>query len=263
MSDFFTSPPRVVPGPPASGLEPRKVAADRGWAWIVEAFQLVRKQLGMWVLLMLAYLVLYFLLEIVPLLGTLASNALAPVFGGGLMLAAHKTSRGEELELADLFSGFKANFGNLLVLGLAYVLLLGVLMVLIALLALLTGTPLHGLISAQGLTAGAHPSLLFLLLAGLVGGSVFLVASLCFWLAPALVVLNGAAPLPALKLSLCAGLKNWLPLTVCGVMLMILLLLAMLPLFLGLLLWMPVAQVAGYIAWREVFGTQLSGIVET
>ncbi|UGA39964.1 hypothetical protein JOS77_11625 [Chromobacterium haemolyticum] len=58
---------------------PRKVAFGRGWRWIVEAFYIVRQQPLTWILLALAYLVINFIVSMIPLLGGPLSFFLAPV----------------------------------------------------------------------------------------------------------------------------------------------------------------------------------------
>lgn len=251
MNDLDPTAPPAFPLPPADGLQPRQVSASRGWRWIVEAFHMVRQQPLMWVVLLLAYLLLSALIGMVPVLGKVVSSVLMPVFVGGVMLAAHKASAGGELELADLFGGFRRQFASLLVLGLVYLGLVVLLAIAMVLLALLLGAGFGA--SLQSFSQGQHPPPLAVLVLALVGGSAFMLVLLAFWQAPALVVLNGVAPLPALRLSLRAGLKNWQALALGGVILGMLLVLAILPLFLGLLLWMPVAHLAGYVAWREVF----------
>jgi hypothetical protein len=255
MSDLDPTAPPALPLPPPGGLQPRQVSAGRGWGWIVEAFQMMRQQPLMWVLLLLAYLLLSTLIGMVPVLGQVVGSVLMPVFVGGVMLAAHKASGGGELELADLFGGFRRQFVSLLVLGLVYVGLVLLLAIALVLLMLLLGAGFG--ISLPPFSHDQPPSPLAVLVLALFGGSAFMLVLLAFWQAPALVVLNGVAPLPALRLSLRAGLKNWQALTLGGVMLGMLLVLAILPLFLGLLLWMPVAHLAAYAAWRDVFSAPL------
>ena len=72
---------------------PRKVAFSRGWRWIVEAFYIVRQQPLTWILLALAYLVINFIVSMIPLLGGPLSFFLAPVFAAGFILAAKRASK--------------------------------------------------------------------------------------------------------------------------------------------------------------------------
>ncbi|MGC0153670.1 hypothetical protein ACPRNU_14500 [Chromobacterium vaccinii] len=113
-----------------------------------------------------------------------------------------------------------------------------------------------GLLSQPAAEAGQHAAAA----SGTVGvlllvmAVVMFVVSLCYWFAPALVVLNGVSAWQAIRGSLSAGLANWRPLLVAALALGLLLIPALLPLGLGLLLWIPVAFVTAYTSWRDVFG---------
>lgn len=253
MSDMFGDEPSPDSAAPLGAAEPRKVRAGRGWQWIVEAFQIVRGQLLMWILLLLAYVLIMVLVGQVPLIGKVVEVLLAPLFAGSFMLAAHRSAEGGELELGDLFAGFRAPLRPLLGLACGYVAVLLATFLFTALLA--AGAAM--LLKLGGLMPGMqmddHPPLLFMAVLTVVGGTLLILAGLSFWLAPALVVLGGVTPLSSLRLSLRAGLRNWLPFTVYSTMLLILAFLAGLPLGLGLLVWLPVAHVSYYTAWRDIF----------
>ncbi|AXE29904.1 hypothetical protein DK842_08385 [Chromobacterium phragmitis] len=233
---------------------PRKVAAGRGWRWFVEAFQIVRLQPLTWVLLTLVYILIQIGLSIIPLLGDLASALIGPVFAASFVLAAAKSERGEELELADLFAAFRQMPGPLLLLGAMLIgLMLAIIVAGVALGAsggLMTALLGKGSISDTGIGAGAVA--LLVIVAG-VGGALL---GMAYWFAPALVALSRLNPWPALRTGLKAGLRNWLPLLVVSLVLMVSCVLALLPLGLGLLLWIPVASVTAYTGWRDVFGPQ-------
>jgi hypothetical protein len=80
-----------------------------------------------------------------------------------------------------------------------------------------------------------------------------LVAAMALWLAPALVVLQGAGPLHAMKLSLLGTLGNILPSLLFAVLAFVFCIVAAIPLGLGLLAAMPVLGCGAYLAWREMF----------
>ncbi|AUH53036.1 hypothetical protein CXB49_20700 [Chromobacterium sp. ATCC 53434] len=234
---------------------PRKIAAGRGWRWCVEAFHIVREQPLTWVLLTLVYLLIGFAVSLVPVLGRFAGALIGPLFGAGYVLAAHKSVSGGELELADLFEGFRRAPGPLILVGVIYfaLALASVLVITIGGVAAGAG---GGLLSQPAAEAGQHAAAA----SGTVGvlllvmAVVMFVVSLCYWFAPALVVLNGVSAWQAIRGSLSAGLANWRPLLVAALALGLLLIPALLPLGLGLLLWIPVAFVTAYTSWRDVFG---------
>ena len=73
------------------------------------------------------------------------------------------------------------------------------------------------------------------------------------WFAPALVFLHDMQPIPAMKASFAAGVKNWLPMLVFGLILAVALFFATLPAGLGFLLLVPVFAGAVYASYRDIF----------
>jgi uncharacterized membrane protein len=68
------------------------------------------------------------------------------------------------------------------------------------------------------------------------------------------VVFRRIAPLDAVKASLRAVLRNWLPFLVYGVIQIGLSIVASIPFALGWLLLMPVMLLTAYVSYRDVFG---------
>ena len=107
---------------PAAQHEPlhaegRKVDAGRGWGWIAEAFDLFRRQPGMWISIVLAAGILLAVIGMIPGLGSLASTLLFPILGAGLMLGCKALDEGGTLEFEQLFAGFKQKTGELVLVG--------------------------------------------------------------------------------------------------------------------------------------------------
>src|SRR5438132_6158562 len=98
-------------------VAPRVVDAGRGVSWWTEAWAMFVKNAGMWVVLTLIFAVIFIVLSVIPFLGSIAASLLLPVFIGGWLLAARKAEQGGELEVGDLFLGFKDKLTSLLVLG--------------------------------------------------------------------------------------------------------------------------------------------------
>ncbi|POZ62977.1 BPSS1780 family membrane protein [Chromobacterium alticapitis] len=249
----------------------RKVAAGRGWRWCVEAFHIVREQPLTWVLLTLVYLLIHFAIHSVPFIGGLIGAVIGPVFAGGFILAARKSERGEELELADLFAGFRLMPGPLLQVGAMFFALMVAAMMVVGIVGMSTGVmsgvlgnhAMHpgamgelSLFSGDLAPAASHPGAAggFLALLALTMSAVMFVVSLSYWFAPSLVALDRVSPWQAILASLRAGLSNWLPMLVAGLALGLLLIPVMLTLGLGLLLWCPIAFVTAYTSWKDVFG---------
>ena len=81
----------------------------------------------------------------------------------------------------------------------------------------------------------------------------FLPLILAVLFAPPLVALSGLDAYPAMVLSYKGCMKNLLPLTLYGLVVMVMMMIAMIPLGLGLLVVMPMMTASTYIAYREIF----------
>src|SRR5687768_14588920 len=95
----------------------RAVPAGHGWDWIAGGWDIFKRQPGTWILITFVFGVIFIAVSIVPLV-SIAAPVLLPIFIGGLMLGCVRLERGEDIGLADLFSGFQKAGGELAILGL-------------------------------------------------------------------------------------------------------------------------------------------------
>jgi len=224
----------------------RAVAPVHGVEWLGSGWRLFRRQAGIWILLTLALGLIMIALALVPLLGQIAVTLLMPVFVGGLMIGCRKIDAGEELDLADLFAGFRRNAGNLVLIGVIG-LALSILMMIPA--AIILGTT--GLVAlmagkAEAMGSGALLSLLVFL-------ALIVPVNMALWFAPALVALHGESATRAIVQSFRGCLKNIAPFLIYGAILVVLAILAMIPFALGLLVFLPVLVASVYAAYRDIF----------
>jgi uncharacterized membrane protein len=82
-----------------------------------------------------------------------------------------------------------------------------------------------------------------------------IVMGMALWLAPALVVLKGVAPIEAIKLSLLGTVKNIVPYIVFSLLAMLLCVVAAIPIGLGLLVAFPMLICSAYLAYKDIFGS--------
>lgn len=227
----------------------RGLEAARGWAWIVEGFELFKRKAGIWILITIILGVVFIGLTLIPVVGMLASWALYPVFAGGIMLGCHSLAQQGELEVGHLFSGFRIRTGDLVVIGLLSIVAWIVVIIPIilaigvgAFFATARGEP-------EALAAiGPGVAVAWLLVMGLA-----VPVYMALWFAPALVVLREMPPVEALKQSFRGCLRNVVPFFVYGVVVMVLSTIAVIPLGLGLLVLMPVIMASVYVAFRDIF----------
>ena len=233
-------------------MEPKSVDAGRGVNWWTDGWALFMKNPGMWIVLALVLLLICMLLSMVPLLGSLTTTLLLPAFAASWMLACRKVEGGGNLEVGDLFLGFKDQLNPLLVLGALFLAASMVVTIVMSLFGFgaLMGIGLGAAMSSPGTVLAAVSTGLIGLLIGL---GLLVPIMMAFWFAPALVVFDQVAPVESLKLSFAASLKNIGPFFVNSVIGIVIALLLPFTLFLGLLVVVPVSLMAVYLSYRDVF----------
>ena len=243
--------PNAAPKPLAGDYQiaGRTVAAGRGWDWIVEGFALFRKQPGMWILAAVVLGIVFVVLGMIPVFGSLASALVFPIFGGGLMLACKDLHRGTALEIAHLFAGFRQKTGDLVMVGAFN--LIGWVIIVFAVAAVVGGGVFMSMM--RGGVEGEGMSIASLLIAALLVAGLSVPLSMATWFAPALIVLHDVAPRAALKASFYACLRNWIPFLVYSVVLLVLCFVAAIPAGLGFLVLIPVLAASVYSAYRDIF----------
>ena len=252
--------PASIPG---TSLTARAVEAGRGTSWWSEAWRLFVAAVGPWILIVVIWVVIQICLSLIPFVGHLATQVLTPVFVGGLMLGCRAADRGEALGVNHLFAGFSSHAGPLLVVGLIYT-ALEVLVILIvgAILFVSFGAAvLEQLFQLQDpLSAGAAlgKMLYVLMIAALLFLALTLPLIMAVWFAPALVVLRGAEPWTAMKLSFSGCLKNVVPFLLYGLVGIPLAVVASMPLMLGWFVLGPVAIASVYTSYCDIFEDEAS-----
>lgn len=261
--------PAAVPVPAAAGahssrgsartsgaVSARVVDAGRGAGWWVDGWRLFKESPGAWLGIGVVMMLIMIVVQIIPLVGLIASLLLPPLFTAGAMLAAHEQQAGQPVRIERLFAGFSQRTGPLLALGGIY--FAGTMVIAIVVGTLLVGAAFGSGLDLQhnledpGTLLGVFASvtgLLAILLS--VVATLLLVAAL--WYAPALVMLRDVPPFAAMRASLVASLRNWLPGLVYGLLLFGFVILASLPFLLGFLLLVPLVLTSVYASYRDLF----------
>lgn len=238
------------PSGPGPAGDPRTVDAGKGWEWIVKGFELFKKQPGNWIVITIVLFVILLVLAVIPFLGAIATFLLMPVFTGGLMLGCQSQARDGKLEINHLFAGFNTQTGNLVTLG---AISIGAwIVVMLPVMAIVGFGAFFG--ASAGGAAGIGGMGASFLLAFLIVFALSVVIYMGLWFAPALVVLREIAPVPAIKLSFAACMKNIVPFLVYGIVIFVLSIVATIPLGLGWLVLGPVLAASVYRAYQDVFG---------
>ena len=238
--------------------EGRKVSTGRGKAWIGEGWALFKQAPGTWILIFIVFMLLTLVLMVIPG-GSLVYYLVLPIFLAGLMLGCRDIEAGQPLTVGHLFAAFKLNVGNLILVGLLY--LAGTLV-----LTFIAFVPI-GVVAAfviPGLmdgTAGTAPDpdtvmwtfIPLIVLGVLIAFAVSIPLLMALWFAPALVIFHDMAPMESMKASFRGCLKNLMPFLWYGVIGFGLLILALIPVGLGLLVVSPLFWATMYTGYRDIY----------
>ncbi|MGZ5572271.1 MAG: BPSS1780 family membrane protein [Usitatibacter sp.] len=244
---------------------PGKVCpAGAGWTWIQGGWRLFLRAPIMWFIALVILFVLGVVMSLVPIIGTLIYHAFTAVLSAGLVVACRSLEKGGEFELEQLFAGFKSpRFVNLVVVGLLFV--LGGIAIVFVFLAIvgftLVGVFMSG--NIQDILGALLASSVVLLLGLLVALALSVPLLAAYWFAPALVIMHGVAPLAAMKESLVACIRNFVPFLVYSLIGLLALIVICIPAIVPIIGWLAsfvgfvvafiVTITSTYVAYRQIF----------
>lgn len=230
-------------------IGPVSVSTSRGWGWLTEGFSHFKQNPVAWIIAMVIWVILSSVLSIIPIIGSLAVTLLSPVISAGFMLGCQEQEEGGDFRIGHLFSGFSNNVGQLVLVGVLYLVSMIVVFIVIALMAggaaFLLGDGLNSMMGPDMASAMIVPML--------IGFLLFIPVLMAYWFAPALVALNDISAITAMKMSFSACLKNMLPFFVYGLIMMLLFIVGAIPFGLGLLVVIPMIVASMYTSYRDIF----------
>ncbi|MBS9439578.1 hypothetical protein EAE91_21265 [Photorhabdus noenieputensis] len=231
----------------------QSLSSGEGMGWISQAWGLVKRKLGMWILLSIIYFIIISVLQLIPFLGIFA-GILGLVLTGGIIALCEKQRTTGEFELGLLFSGFQKNFASLLAVG---ALSFGIMILGIIAMFIVGGSAVINIFLAS--QYGEIPVDIFLGDSSPLFLSVFIlfifsiIAAALTWFAPALIVLHNLKFGAAVSMSLEAVKKNLLPgllfFSIFGLMMV----LSIVTLGLGFLVSIPIFFASYYSSYRSIF----------
>ncbi len=230
-----------------------KLPAAHGWIWIKQGYSLFMKAPLLWLTLLIICIVAAVLVSLIPLVGEPLVSIATPVVLIGLMAGARAVERGEELELAYLFSGLQKRTLQLLALGV--IALVGQYFIFAVMQAAGGAAIVNLMMSHEPIS---DPAVMTQAVAGagfalFIGAALFSILMMAMQYAPMLVYVNNLSPLAALNLSLRAFLRNMPAMLVYGLTFMAFAILATLPMMLGWLVLLPVVFTSLYVSYSEIF----------
>ena len=227
---------------------PVSVSASRGWGWLAEGFGYFKQNPVAWIVAMIVWVILSSVLSFIPLIGSLAVTLLSPVISAGFMLGCREQEEGGDFRIGHLFSGFSNNVGQLILVGLLYLVSIIVVVVVIAMFAGGAAFMLGDGLNNMG------PDMASAMIIPILIGSLFIIpVVMAYWFAPALVALNDISAITAMKMSFSACLKNMLPFFLYGLIMIVLFIIGSIPFGLGLLVVIPMIVASMYTSYRDIF----------
>lgn len=187
-------------------MSARTVPAARGVRWLADGWRMFRAAPLGWLALVFAYWMVMTVLSLVPYVGVVAASVLVPAFSVGFMAASRAAARGQPVELAMLFAGFRERVPAQIVLGVAYF---------ASLVLVIGGSALadDGMLARWLLTGHRPPETDAegdaLLGALALAAALYTPVMAMFWFAPLLAAWHGMTPLKSLFYSFFASLMNW------------------------------------------------------
>jgi uncharacterized membrane protein len=236
--------------------EPEGVEAGRGTGWIADGFNAFKQNPLIWIAMVVIWFLITMGLQLIPVVGPLAGNLMWPVFMGGIMAGCQALDDGDDLVLGHLFSGFSEKAGPLFSLGAMYLVLMIAVVLVVAVIAAMMGGGLFMMLGGDpNAMQGREGEFLGLMaLVFLIFMLLYLPVLMAIWFAPALVMLADKGVFESLKLSFIGCLRNIVPFLIYGIVALVLLLIALIPLGLGLLVMFPVLLASVYAAYKDVYG---------
>lgn len=234
---------------PGDMTGPASVSAGNGWRWLAEAFLYFKRNPVAWIMTFLAWILISVIVSFIPLVGSLVIWLVSPVITAGYMLGCQEQEEGGDFQFGHLFAGFSQNLGQLILVGVLY--LVGTVAIGVGIAFFAGGA---ALLFGNVAGAGMGPEVMSaVLLPMLLAMAAIIPLIMAYWFAPVLVVLHGMSAISAMKTSFMGCLKNVLPFLIYGVMLTILFVLATIPFGLGWLIVMPMMVASIYTAYRDIF----------
>jgi len=245
----------------------RRMPIGYGVAWFGRGWRGFANSPGLLIGVMFLWLVVVVGLNLVPLIGSLASTIIGPALFGGYLLMCRAAINDDRPALEQFFAGLTRRecrvdslvLGLMLLLGHVAAMLITFAAFVFFSLVILGEVPLDKLAEyeATGSVEGMVVSMglvLALILTILVGLIPYTILAMAMTYAAPLVVDNRCTALTALRVSFNACLRNILPLSVFALVYLALAVIALIPLGLGLILFVPVSMAALAVSYMDIFG---------
>lgn len=250
---------------------------SRGWDWINKGTELFLAAPWTWISVLILQLIIGIGISMTPtpdgpsgwvldILLEMVGLVVGVLFDAGLLLGCDAIRRGEPLRIETLFAAFRHPAALALIkLGVIQVLAWAALATIALFLAaiLVVGGSSVSTLDANSLVEAVLRSLGSAMIIFLFVTTLALLLVMAMWMAPPLMLFRGYTPTRALAESFNANFRNVRALTVYGLGMVGLAFVAMLPLLLGFLIWLPLATTTRYAAFLDLFDAPVGTTAQT
>lgn len=230
----------------------KKLKAGAGQGFISDAWRIYKKSPVKLTILSVLLVVMMIVFSLIPLIGSLFATLLYVPLVAGVFLGAEAIEKGEAFRFGHLFSGFKARGLRLVGFSLVYIFLY-ILSFAVPFLALGAAELMPLMLGEEVDPAVLAEQAPVLAIAMLSAVALNILVMMAYWFAIPLMVMQDNGIFQAMGKSFKSCLKNMLPLLVYGLMILIWMLLAVLPVGLGLFVLIPVLTLSMYTGYRQIF----------
>ena len=227
--------------------DPNSLPAGNAVEWFAKGWEYFTAAPGTWIAIILLYYVAMVILSCIPF----GTNLLAPVFTAGCAIAADKLRRREDVGVDALFDGFRSeHVGQTILVGLLTMVATFAVVLVAMPLMMMLGALTGGMQDGSG---GDAAGIVFMALFFALIRAVSLPLAMATAFAPLLVVFEGLSAFDALKMSLRGCWYNLGGGLLWAVIALLVMIVAILPLGLGLLVAAPLLITTNYAAYRDIF----------
>ena len=234
-------------------LPGRSCSFGDGAAWVGRGWKLFTAAWLMWVISTVVLLVVSLASNLLPIVGALIMGVINPVILGGFIAACRSLETGGDFEIEHLLAGFSRRFGKLALLG--AILLAGEIVIAIVFAMFVGFSVLMAIMAGdqQAIASAIYASVGTLLVGTLVCTLLLLPLLAAVWFAPALIYMHDMNVGAAMAASFSASFRNLLSTLLYALIMLPLALIAVIPIGLGLLVWIPLMLASTYAAYRDIF----------
>jgi len=231
-------------------MEIASIGVSRGWGLFGRGWKAFKGDPVTWILMLIVFIVISFVLNLIPFLGGLVLAVITPALFAGFLKLAHDVEQGGKGGVGHLFQPLQDPERRTPLLLLGLVALAAAIVVVLVMVLLMGGAMMMG---------GSVPDSAAMPMAGV---GIFGILALFVLYLAIFAVLAFAIPLvyfrgvpigDAIMASIRGTLANLVPLIVFSVIYLVLAVIAMIPFGLGFLILGPVVFGAMYGAYREIF----------